>query len=302
MQPIPFVEILAYLSNAKLSPTTLQHYKDRLHHLSNSLNLPIWDIIVQAEKSIKWILKHYTSQSSQKAYLSVVLAVFRYVPDMKCDLPDQHKKWFEAFTKVDKAIMERYKQNKPSEKQEAGYVPFQDIIAKRDELVKGSDERLLLAMYTYIPPMRADFNRVRIYEKRVPKDVGPNYIYYTRKGDCMLQLGEYKTSKSHGIYEKMLPVDLCKEIHASLQKRPRDFLFVTHDGRPFDKPNSYIRYANRLLAKVFHKPLTLSMLRHSFIDQLDFNQLTIAEKEAIANDMGHTTKLQDMYRLIFEKK
>jgi hypothetical protein len=33
---------------------------------------------------------------------------------------------------------------------------------------------------------------------------------------------------------------------------------------------------------------------------LDFNTLTIAEKERIASEMRHTIKIQDQYRLIFQ--
>ena len=289
----------SHLKKADISPNTLKIYLDRLSVLTRAMDAPLHEWVADAKASIRTIQKRYDAIASQKAYLAVVLSLFRYVPNLKCELPDAHAAWFDAFSKVDKAITERYKTNEPSDKQKAGYVPFDQLVSKRNGLPKGSEDRLLLGMYTHIPPMRADFNHVRFYTDRLPKDAGPNYIF-TRKGECVLHLGEYKTAKSHGDYEKVLPDALCEEIHASLDKHPRDYLFVTAAGRPFDKPNSYIKHANRSLARIFGRPLTLSLLRHSFIDQLDFNTLTIAEKEAIATDMGHTTKLQDMYRLIFK--
>jgi hypothetical protein len=41
------------------------------------------------------------------------------------------------------------------------------------------------------------------------------------------------------------------------------------------------------------------MIRHAYINSLDFNKLTVAEKENIAKDMAHTIGTQDRYRLIF---
>jgi len=53
------------------------------------------------------------------------------------------------------------------------------------------------------------------------------------------------------------------------------------------------------LKKLFNKPLTISLIRHSYINSLDFNKLSVIEKENIAKDMAHTVNTQDRYRLIF---
>jgi len=283
-----------------LSIVTKQNYIDRMRALEKMFEADLFSIIKDASKSIKHLKAAYAVPSSRKAYLSLVLSLFRHLPELKAQLPKQFALWFEAFKEVDKAIEERYKTNEPSDRQLEGYVPYDEIVEKRDSLQKGSVERLLLGMYTHIYPLRGDFNMVRLY-KTVPPKPEANYIHMARN-KCKLVLSEYKTASTHGVFEKELPSALCAEIHESLENMPRNYLFVANNRLPFDKPRSYVAFANRVFAKLFGKPLTISLIRHSFISTLDFNTLTIAEKEAIAAEMRHTTRLQDQYRLIFRDK
>lgn len=293
-------DLLIYLMKAELSELTKQNYKDRLVHLEKQFNQSIFDIIKNAEQSIKKIKQMYNQETTRKVYTSVILSLFRHVPNLKEQLPKQYIQWSNAFKDSDQAVEERYKHNAPTDKQKAGYVPYEEIKQERYKLPKGSIERLLLAMYTDIYPLRADFNKVRLY-KTVPVNPEPNYIHMKRNG-CILILNEYKTANKHGQFEKELPSSLCKEIHDSLEEKHRDYLFINANKEPFELSNSFTHYANKILKNIFKKPLTISLIRHAFISTLDFNTLTIAEKEAIAKDMCHTTKLQDQYRLIFDKK
>lgn len=290
--------ILNVLKTASLTEKTIQNYKERMHHLENMFDAPILDIILGGKASIDRICAAYDKDTSKKSYITIILSIFRHIPKLKEEHYKLYQVWAEAFTKIDKAVEERYKQNAPTQKQEDGYVAFKDITAMRDTLQKGSIERLLLSMYTYIPPLRADFNSVRLY-KTVPSNPSKNYIHMTKNG-CKLVLNEYKTFATHGTFEKQLPAELCEEIHASLDNKPREYLFTKRAGGPYDNPNAYMLFANGIFKRLFKKPLTISLIRHSFISTLDFNTLTIAEKEVIAKDMLHTTRLQDQYRLIFK--
>lgn len=291
---------ITLLQKTTLSNLTKQNYIDRIRHLEKTFDKSLFDIIKQSEASIKKIKELYELDTTRKTYISVILSVFRYSSGLKEQLPKQFVQWSNALKEFDDAVEARYKKNAPSDKQKDGYVEYEDIKKKRFTLPKGSYDRLLLAMYTDIYPLRADFNKVRLY-KSVPAKHEANYIHMKKSG-CKLVLTEYKTSSKHGKFEKDLPESLCEEIHDSLEEHPRDYLFVNANKEPFDLSNSFTHYANRILKKIFGKPLTISLIRHSFISTLDFNKLTIEEKEQIASEMCHTTKLQDQYRLIFEEK
>lgn len=291
-------DFAAFIQKTSLSDITKQGYTERIRQLEKILDKPLFAIIKDAHASIKRIQEVYKVNTSLKAYLSVILSIFRHVPGLKEQLSKPFEAWAEAFKVADKAVEERYKQNAPTDRQEKGYLQWADIVSKRATLKKGSEDRLLLAMYTLIYPLRADFNKVRLYDV-VPKNPEANYIH-TRKGGCKLFLTEYKTSAKHGTFEKELPAALCQDIRDSLDTRPRDYLFVMTNGMPYDKSKSFIHFANRTFERIFERPLTISLLRHSFISSLDFNTMTVAEKEAIAAEMLHTTRLQDQYRLIFK--
>jgi hypothetical protein len=287
---------------AELSATSKRVYLERVKVLLQEHKTDIYDIITDPKKYIQWITNHYDSDQSRKAYLSGVLAIFRHNEGLKEQEKDAYLQWYRAFQEVHERIEERYKRNEPTEKQKAGYVPFEKIVEARDTLKKGSYERLLFALYTYLPPLRCDFNRVRIYKSHVPSsgDVEKNYIVLTSK-DATLYLNEYKTkNKASTVYEKQFPEDLIKELRDSLEEYPRDWLFLDNNGNPF-QPKSYTKWANRIFERVLKKKMTISMIRHAFINSLDFNKITVAEKEAIAKDMAHTVGTQDRYRLIFNK-
>jgi hypothetical protein len=290
-----------FLLKASLSPLTKQNYVDRIRQLEKRLEKTIFEIMRDADTSIEAIRKAYPLDTTRKVYMTVIMSLFRHVPHLKEQLFKSYEAWSSAFKDHDKAIEERYKMNEPTERQKAGYVRYEEIKAKRFTLPKGSMDRLILAFYTDIYPLRADFNRVRLY-KSVPEQHEPNYIHMRRAGACKLYLNEYKTQAKHGTFEKELPESLCEEIYDSLEEHPRDWLFINANKEPFELSNSFIHYINNRLKRLFGKPLTISLIRHSFISTLDFNKLTIAEKEIIAKEMTHTIRLQDQYRLIFNKE
>jgi hypothetical protein len=289
-----------FIQQSELAAYTKKSYLTRLRGLEHYLNKPIFDVVRDAAPSIKAVQKIFLKPTSLKSYLLIPAALFRHVPHLKEQLPAAHKLWSEAYKQTNDDVETNYKQNKPSERQLEGYVPYADIVSKRDTLPKGSAERLLLAMYTHIYPMRADYNAVRLYTRQLPAQPEPNYILLGARG-CKLVLHEYKTARTHGVYEKELPAALCEEVHASLEAAPRDYLFVNSYNKPYTDANGYVAFASRVFKRVFGKPLTINIVRHAFISSLDYNTLSVADKERIAKEMGHTAAIQDQYRLIFDK-
>lgn len=295
-------DLLAVLDTCGLSSATCAAYRTYATLLMKQFKTDdVYDVIRNVDKSITWIRRHYGSgDASKKNMIAAILAIFKHNKGLETEMPRVHEKWRAAYEEFSERLDDRYKTNQPSEKQSAGYVPFADIEAMRDKLEKGSMDRLLLAMYTMIRPLRGDFGAVRIYKGNSATGKGnENYLVLR---DSLLVLNDYKTARSKGAHHATLPPALMSEIRASLVKRPRDYLFVKSDGTPYDLGNSYVRYANNTLKRLFDRPLTLSLIRHSYISSLDFNKLSIAEKEEIAAEMAHTVGMQDKYRFVFDRK
>lgn len=291
------------ITNTKLSPTTIKVYKDRLNYMTTNTKASLYDIITHPSKYIEWVKNHSNSYQTQKSYISAILAIFKHTPKLKESERKYYYEWYGAFKEIHNKIEDRYKLNSPSDKQREAYVPYKDIVAKRDTLKKGSKERLILAMYTHLPPLRSDFNKVFIYKKEHQTYEHDNYIILLDKkgqnklSSSVLVLNEFKTKKKD-TYVKALPEELVEEIKESLKLVPRDWLFIDRSGGPYSS-GSFTKWVNRTLKSLFGKPLTISLIRHSYINNLDFNTLSVKEKEEIAKDMTHTVDTQDRYRLIF---
>ena len=287
---------LLCITNADLSPITKKTYIDRLRFFSESTKVELYEIVCHPAKYIQWIKAHSKSLQTQKSYISCILALFKHTPSLKETEKKHYHEWYSEFKKIHDQIEDRYKLNEPSLKQKEAYVPYKEIIAKRDTLAKGSKERLLLALYTYLPPLRSDFNKVYIYSKAQKTYEHDNYILLFDTPPVLV-LNEFKTKKTD-TYVKILPDDLIKEINESLKQYPREWLFIDRSKNPYNS-GSFTKWINRTLKSLFGKALTISLIRHSFINNLDFNKLTVKEKEEIAKDMAHTVDTQDRYRLIF---
>lgn len=298
-------DLLKAITDSELSQISKRVYVERLRTMVAHFETNIYWIITHPDEVLEWILKKSDVLSTQKSYIIAVLAIFKHNEGLKIQLKKDYDIWFKKFTEIDEAITQRYKTNEPSEKQLNAYVEFKDIVKKRDELEDGSMDKLLLGFYSYIRPLRADFNAVRIYRKSENEDVIPaedkreaNYILFSDEKDVHLILNEFKTQRHHNKYDKKLPDELVKELKLSLKKLPREWLFVDKFGKPYVATNSYTKWANRTLNRLFGKPLTITMIRHSFISSLDQNALTILEKEEIAKEMAHSRGMQELYRFV----
>ena len=124
--------------------------------------------------------------------------------------------------KLDKREIEKIEKNEDFEKikkllvKNSGYVynfayfyfvedvPFEELEKLRDSFEKGSDIRLLISLYTMMPPVRSDYYKVKIYkdEKLVPKD-DTNFIVLNSKP--YIALRKYKTSKTYNTIKINIP-------------------------------------------------------------------------------------------------
>lgn len=303
---MPPVDLLAAISGSdKLSDVSKKNYLEKLKHLSERCESPLAKMVTSPGTTIPKMKGWFGSKATTlKSYYVAVLAVFRYNPRYACRYKSAHEAWRAAFAETEEMVTARYETNMPTEKQIDGYVEWKDIITKRDSLVTGSRERLLLSMYTYIRPLRADFGKMAIVSKRDDTDNKGNRLELNGR-DSRMVVSEYKTAKHYDeIVIDPLPAPLRTEIEASLKVSPRSWLFCADQksDRPFVSNRTFAKWARLVLRRLFDRPVTLQLLRHSYINSLDFNTLSVAEKKEIAAEMGHDVATQDRYRLFFKQK
>ena len=238
------------------------------------------------------------SKTNLHSYISAVLAVFKHAPQYINDIPEMfvfHRIWLGILSDNEKDILARRDQNKPTLLQEAreGHkLTLQNIINKREENSIDIMSKLLLAMYTLIPPVRADYYSTHIIKDgEVPET--DNYIVL-KNNSAELVIRKYKTSRKHGeILHPILPNELYTIILESLTQYPRKYLFEKNN-KPFT-PNGFCKWTASILEKMFGVELTLTMLRHIYISSLDLAKMTVEEKKNIGKLMGHTLGIQAEY-------
>jgi hypothetical protein len=291
-------------TNTQLADTSRKLFNDKLHKfvamlpasttLDALLNSP-----ATAAKALTANTNITQTSANRHLFYSAVVAYLKHTD--KGRRIDQGTK--DEWLTLQKENWEERRQaaldNAPSEANAtaAATIHWNDIIRARDSLPSGSPERLLLSLYTYLPPLRADYFEVAINpppaKQRDPK---ANFVLLQLQ---QLVIRDFKTAAKYKEIKHTLPPPLLAEIEASMKIDPRHYLFVmpTDKTRPYDR-NGFSKWANKQLQQIFKVPITLTTLRHLYVSTLDFNTTRARDLERIGNSMGHSIAMQKGYQWI----
>ena len=315
--------LISYIRNTRfLQEHTKQIYINRLFKIKTNIYNKNIDYIILHPKMFAKKLEHFSIHSNEgrlntsigdhakDGYISAIKALFIYNQTLKEKYKDIYDAWECEHQKIRKPIDDKYKSNAPTDRQKKGYISFQDVLSTRNQLEDGSVERLLLTIYTDIPPVRSDFYNTQLFfinhsdefqSIKSKMDPHSNFIIipHNDKTQSVLILRKYKTCKHYKELDIPLTLEIVKQIELSLIKQPRSFLFVGKNNKPFIKENSFNVFANRLIKKIFQNPnISLCMFRHIYISRQDLQLATKSglEQDKIAHKMGHSINQQARYR------
>jgi integrase len=176
-----------------------------------------------------------------------------------------------------------------TERQKGTAITWEDLMAAR----KANPDNLLLGFYTYLPPVRADYNAVHLLKPTDPIPENSNYIVLGTDYKVVLQ--EFKTAKTYKTIEHRLPEPLKKILDKSLKEQPRKYLFTLESGEPMT-PNYFSAWAGRQLTKLIGKKTNLTAIRHAFVHNLDYNG-PLRDLKSITDSMGHSVERSMLYKL-----
>jgi len=220
-------------------------------------------------------------------FISAITAYVQYEMMTHKDYRTLLEAWKQLRHKNHEPLNARNFTGEPTERQKEKMVDWKTVIKVRDELPM-SITKILLAMYSYIPPQRGgDFHDCKVYAED-PKTTEGNYIVL-KTDDCRLVMNEYKTGKVYGQNQIVLVEPLVKLLteYWGKYKNAHNALFVKPEKEePFDR-KMFSGWANRKLTEAFGKPITLTVIRHSFVSAEDFNK-PITELKNSASAMGHS--------------
>lgn len=295
-----------FFKNTTLAPSSIKLLNAKLNEWLSYLPISqqnITYLLMFPEISNKILLEKVSNKSNTNLhnFYTAINSFINHSTDYTSHIPsltlsDLKKQWCKIRSDNQKPIIERKLEHLPTEiqLQKGGtYLKYDDIIKKRDSLPFGSIERLLLGFYTYLYPVRADYFATEIVTfKQKPSQ--PNYIRRISPSHSVLTIKDFKTKHRYDKITNVLPQELNDEMVKSLEIMPRKYLFTNQTGQPFTR-NSFTVWSKRILTRLFETEMTLTLIRHLFINTLDMNMKPVLLKE-ISDKMGHDLTTQRLYK------
>jgi len=271
--------------------------------LVRACNKPLDVILKNPDDSYHKVRETYEDASTLNNILGSVLSILKYNQTEPAFQENSSvvKKWRSIKSTISQKLHDKSLDGKKSIKEQKGWVDWSTVLQRQKELGRdeyGSDKHLLLSMYCLIPPARLDYNDVKIFRREPTQELTRNYlvVYTPQKMD--LFLNSYKTASKYGLYRKELPLELCNIINYSLQNRPRDYLISKKSDptKPIENKSTFQKHLSSTMKSIFKKPVTVNILRHSFISSIDYNTNTPRDLLGYAKDMHHSIEQQLFYR------
>lgn len=282
-------------NDPKISESSTKSYMNNIKHIISVCdNANINTILNNPNLYGGMIVSKTKSENSLKSYLSTILTFCR-CSGLKENKITVYDVWYKKFNTVYQRIQNRIESNVPTDKQDAGFVEWETIIEKRKTFPLGSDQHVLLSIYTAIPPRRQkEYYAMKIYTDDNNKpELDHNQLYIpTNNKDAHIFICDHNTSKFKKTYlNEKVPDILVNTIKKSLIRNPRGYVFVnTRNKEPFKDNKSFQSYSNNMLKKIFdNESISVNTLRHSYASFI-YRQpdLTYLQRKNIAEMMGHS--------------
>lgn len=284
---------------------TQANYKSRLSSLEQNLETPLLEILNDPDTHYPKIQTKYPSLSTRKNVLTALLVLFREDNELKTNTKALER-WKKLHDDLGRLQGAKVRRSEPEEKQIQKYTSFEEIETKYQELkrrgyhdtLRHSMQYTLLSVIVHLRPKRADLGAIEIYKDDDPRKTDANYIVLRNPnmGGSYLVMNMYKTSKYYQTVEEDLPEGLVRDITQSLFRHPRKYLFTKENGTSMSN-NTYSVFVRQTFEELFGRSTGVSLLRHIYItEKLDFDDMTIEERDVEAKLMLHTSGLQQQYK------
>ena len=284
---------------------TANNYESRIRGLLKKIHpRSLQTLMENPDTHYPQLQRLYTSLTTRKNVLTVLLVLFREDALMRENYKEAHETWKKLHDELVKHQDAKIRRSEPEAKQIEKYTSYEEIEAKYNELKKRtfhdterhSMQFILLSILVHLRPKRADLGSIQIFYEEDPRKTDLNYIVLRKKGTSYLVMNLYKTSQYYQTVEEDIPEGLVRDIETSLNRWPREYLFRKDDGKPMSN-NTYSVFVKSTFQDFFGRATGVSLLRHIYIsEKLNFDDMTLEEQGEEAKLMLHTSGLQRQYK------
>lgn len=314
LTPTPNTAAMQEQQQPALSETSRTAYRRRLNVIAGLMGYddPL-DVLRYPGQVSKRLFDVYPNTNTFASYVTAVMAHYKKNPELRTEYKQAHKMWGKIHAKLKENQKKFYAKNEPTARQAQNYVSFQEMEGMIEDLEEdgryATDIRvhmqwLYLQVTLAMKPKRGDLGRVLFVTEATQdmNDQGINYIVLHpssgRPSKLVLNTIR-KTQKTYKQITEAVPGRLKAVLLQSLEMFPRKYLFVSpRTQQPFNNANSYTQFVRRTVFQdLFGKSAGVTMVRHAYVnDRVDFNNLSLEEREKIARQMGHSVGMQAIYK------
>lgn len=275
------------LSN--VNQKNVKTWHNNVEDIKSSLNDLKW-VFDNNKKIGKYIKDNYDNNNTLSSHYSTLSLIIKEYED-----DDIAEKFRDLSVKHKKIVDKEYDKQEPKENQ----IDFDDIVDKRKEYKKIYLENktkknimfkyLILALYTYQAPLRADYADMEIYNKNPPKN-NKNYIW-KKNNKWIIVINNDKVSDTYGRGEiEIESIQLNKLINETIEQYDRKYLLslITDPNKPLGKQN-FIRLLNEIFKP---EKIGVQIFRSAYITNKYSNKkFTIEDKKKLALMMRHSYEI-----------
>lgn len=246
-----------------ITEKTEDAYWRAIKRIKRGLNLPEddgkMDFLLDYDTVHKWIEELTLSNSSKKTYYIAIHHTIDSLKDSEFGLVGkQYDTDMMAFIK---------RTQKPPKKTNGDTITWNEILAVRAALEKKAAkdpknfllDYIILSMYTYMPPSRCEYVRMKIVKGPAAAKAQPpensNYILL-RERSAYIVYSDNVTIKA--------PSSLVKALHSWAKFNKFDYLFVKIDGKPMLK-NTLSQRILSIFQREVKKKLGVNSIRKAYV-------------------------------------
>lgn len=249
------------------------------------------------------------SLNSAKTRLSALVVLLEGLDTEKSK--ESAEKYRRVMSKHSDEVRMIEEQNKMTDAEKENWLSMDELEKKRQELEKTvkplwvkarltDEERrqlqrlIILSVYLYIPPRRAEYSTMKL--RNYNKETDNYFDVKERK----LVFNQYKTAKTYGRWEIPLIEGRPKELFNLLNRWKKLMLSYDYLFENAKHKNLTPTAIKRELDKVFEpKSLGPRLFRHIFVNDLYSKSLpSVQDLKKISGDMGQSLNQQMLYRRI----
>jgi hypothetical protein len=241
-------------------------------------------------EDLKKLIEKTENLNSKYTILAHTTSLFKHTSITKQISDEEIKEIVKLYQSYGKLKKEKMYETTPSIKQTDKFLDYEDV-KKATEKMPLSLDKLILALYTYQPPLRSDYNSIKIINGKYDElNLSNTQNYYTLK-DNTFHINEYKTSNKYGTIKNKAPIKLKNLIVKSLTYEPRDYLIYNQKKHTINEPitANYLGHEiQRITEKLFNKSISINDLRHSFINKYNVDNTDVKTVINNSKKMGHS--------------